>query len=444
MRAIEVGELLGQSDASLVAKLVTVWDRFDDTQLAQFKSLSSTKLDAVVKEISVTDLAALSTAVQSKVGVAQKVAERLKSITLQDVASWADEQWDRVPVDNLVSFSWGVLQKVPITELGKWSKEQWVKIPVDKLVRFTGAQIAKIDAATLASLGGKYWDEVPVYHIVHFGVEVLQSAGVLEKLNATQVAYMTASMWKSVPVESILKFTTEKLQAIDYEALGAWTKEMWDKVPIDTLAALVDQQIQAVPPEVAGAWAQEQWLKFPTEQAVMFTGEQLKAGAKVLKDMTEEQLAQYDWSQMSADALSQLPPELQDKIRKLSKYVTNFKPAEFKQQLASLATARRLKIAKLQALQLVNDNPLASSTLRAEAQKAYNAAVVAVEKLSGDMQAVSKKMYTMPPVPGISAPAPTTINGCQCLSDCKILISFALVISSFLSWMYDDTFRMYL
>ena len=51
----------------------------------------------------------------------------------------------------------------------------------------------------------------------------------------------------------------------------------------------------------------------------MFTGEQLKAGAKVLKDMTEEQLAQYDWSQMSADALAQLPPELQDKIGKLSK-----------------------------------------------------------------------------------------------------------------------------
>ena len=51
----------------------------------------------------------------------------------------------------------------------------------------------------------------------------------------------------------------------------------------------------------------------------MFTGEQLKAGAKVLKDMTEEQLAQYDWSQMGADALAQLPTELQDKIGKLSK-----------------------------------------------------------------------------------------------------------------------------
>ena len=75
-----------------------------------------------MKQISATDLAALSTAVQSKVGMAQKVAERLKSITLEDVASWADEQWDRVPVDNLASFSWGVLQKVPITELGKWTK----------------------------------------------------------------------------------------------------------------------------------------------------------------------------------------------------------------------------------------------------------------------------------------------------------------------------------
>ena len=127
-----------------------------------------------------------------------------------------------------------------------------MKIPVDKLVRFTGAQIAKIDATSLASLGGKFWDKVPVYQIVNFGVELLQSAGVLEKLNATQVAYLTATQWKAVPVESILKFTTEKLQAIDYVALGTWTKDMWDKVPIDTLAALVDQQIQAVPAEVVG------------------------------------------------------------------------------------------------------------------------------------------------------------------------------------------------
>ena len=116
-----------------------------------------------------------------------------------------------------------------------------MKIPVDKLVRFTGTQIAKIDATTLASLGGKYWDKVPVYHIAHFGVELVQSAGMLEKLNATQIAYFTDKQWKAVPVE-----------AIDYVALGAWTKEEWDKYPIDTIAAFVDQQIQAVPPEVVG------------------------------------------------------------------------------------------------------------------------------------------------------------------------------------------------
>ena len=79
-------------------------------------------MDTIVKQLSSTDLAALSTAVQVKVGMAQKVVERLKSITLEDVASWADEQWDRVPVENLASFSWQALQKVPITELGKWTK----------------------------------------------------------------------------------------------------------------------------------------------------------------------------------------------------------------------------------------------------------------------------------------------------------------------------------
>ena len=131
-------------------------------------------------------------------------------------------------------------------------QEQWVKIPVDKLVRFTGDQIGKIDAASLAALSNKYWDKVPVYQIVHFGVELVQSAGVLENLNATQIGYFTEKQWKAMPVESIVKFTVDKLHAVDYKVLGNWTKKMWDKVPIDTIAAFVYQQIQAVPAEVVG------------------------------------------------------------------------------------------------------------------------------------------------------------------------------------------------
>ena len=49
----------------------------------------------------------------------------------------------------------------------------------------------------------------------------------------------------------------------------------------------------------------------------MFTGEQLAAGANALKDMTKEQLAKYDWSQISDDALANLPVELQEKIATL-------------------------------------------------------------------------------------------------------------------------------
>ena len=85
--------------------------------------MAGSKLDTVIRQIPVEDLAALSEAVQSKlVGFGPKVIERLKSITPADVASWADEQWDRVPVDNLVSMSQGVLQKVPIAQVGKWTE----------------------------------------------------------------------------------------------------------------------------------------------------------------------------------------------------------------------------------------------------------------------------------------------------------------------------------
>ena len=69
----------------------------------------------------------------------------------------------------------------------------------------------------------------------------------------------------------------------------------------------------------AGNWIATMWLKFPTEKAIMFTGTQLIAGAKALKDLTQEQLAKYDWSQISEDQFAKLPPELQEKIKAVRK-----------------------------------------------------------------------------------------------------------------------------
>jgi len=138
-------------------------------------------------------------------------------------------------------------------------------------------------------------------------------------MNATHIAFVTDNLWKSIPVEAILKFTVKKLQAINYDALAGWSKRMWVKVPINQVASFIDKQIEAIPPDVVGNWTQRMWLKFNASQAVMFTGTQLAAGATVLKDMAEEQLAKYDWEQLSQDAFDQLPPELQSKILKLRK-----------------------------------------------------------------------------------------------------------------------------
>ena len=125
VHSVDVGDLLKGRDFDIVAKLASVWDEFDDNQLAQLESLSSTKLDALVKRISSADLAALSTTVRNKIGFGSKIVDRLKSITAADVANWGTEQWQRVPWDNLISMDWTVLQEVPISEVGKWT-QVWI------------------------------------------------------------------------------------------------------------------------------------------------------------------------------------------------------------------------------------------------------------------------------------------------------------------------------
>ena len=68
------------------------------------------------------DLAAMSTAIQDKLNIGPEMLDRLKSINVRDVADWTKEQWDRIPLDNLMAMDWSVLQKVPIDEVKTWSE----------------------------------------------------------------------------------------------------------------------------------------------------------------------------------------------------------------------------------------------------------------------------------------------------------------------------------
>ena len=83
---------------------------------------SSTSWDALIAQIPVEDLVTLSPNLQNTLGIDAKIAKRLKSLRRADVAKWLDEQWSRVPIDNLASMDWSVLQQVPIDELKKWTE----------------------------------------------------------------------------------------------------------------------------------------------------------------------------------------------------------------------------------------------------------------------------------------------------------------------------------
>jgi len=424
IQVIDIADLL-ENEKEILPKLAAAWDKFNDNQLKQLKAASKEVMDKIIAEIPPEDLAALSTSVQKNLDIAQRILTRLKAITLEDVANWGQYLWERIPINNLVTMSWQVLQQIPLAELGKWTQEQWLKIPVDKLVKFTGEQINKINAKKVARLTNEYWDKVPVYQIVKFSVELVQSAGVLRNISATKIAYFTAEQWKAVPVREVVKFTIDKLQAIDYTALGAWSKDKWDQMPIDKIAAFVDQQIQSVPAEVVGNWTASMWLKFPTKECIMFTGEQLIAGANALAKLTKEQLAQYDWSQISDDALAQLPQELQEKIATLRQYATDFNAKEYKEQVIRLVNARSTKNTKLQALQLANDNPETTPELRQQLQNEYNVAVDAEIELEQAVEADQIQMYALPPTPSDSEVA----------SSCGHATVSAAVLFAALQWL---------
>ena len=103
-------------------KLAPAWDNFNDNQLGRLLSLVNTNWNKLATHISTADLAALSTEIQEKLGIGPEVLDFLKNINVKDVAGWAKEQWDRIPLDNLMSMDWSVLQKVPIAEVKTWTE----------------------------------------------------------------------------------------------------------------------------------------------------------------------------------------------------------------------------------------------------------------------------------------------------------------------------------
>jgi len=333
---LNIDELL-KAGTQKVAELASEWDRLSSAQLDKLAKMAQKTWEDVVSQIPMDQIASISKELQDKFPAdkLQELKNKIASITLTDVATWTGEQWQNVPIDNLALMSWQTLQQIPIQEIGRWTQEQWQKMPVDKLVKLTGDQIAKIDPEKLGDLSQKYWDMVPVYHIVKISTELLQSLNisVVAHLNASNIAYLSAQQWQAVPLSEITSLTADKLKAINYTSLGGFTKEMWDALPIEKLANFAGKQIEQIDPEVVGKWTKDAWLMFDASAAVMFTGEQLQKGASALKDLAEEELSKFDWAQLSADALAQLPPELRAKVEGLlSESKTAFKDLVAKAQ----------------------------------------------------------------------------------------------------------------
>jgi hypothetical protein len=66
------------------------------------------------------------------------------SISTQDIAGWAADQWAQVPVDKLVEFT----------------KAQWEAVPFDKMITFTADQVKAIPLDPIKAFSKTQGEEV--------------------------------------------------------------------------------------------------------------------------------------------------------------------------------------------------------------------------------------------------------------------------------------------
>lgn len=391
LATIDFDDLLaqaGEAGEKAIAATAAAWKNMDKTQLEKLKGMAADKWAKVLKDIPSDQIIKVGMDAVNQLDTSQVQAfkDQLAAITLEDVASWADEKFKEIPIDNLAEMSWKLLQKIPADEIGTWTQENWNKIPVDKLIHLTGEQLKKIDAAKVTELGDKFWDGIPVYAMTKFSVELLQSGDFLQNMDAEHVAAITSEQWKDFPLDKMAKFTIEQIQGVDYEALGEWTKDKWDALPIEKLSKMAGKQIAQIDAGTVGAWTKDKWVQFPADRFVMFTGEQIKAGATVIKDFTDEQLAQFDLEEFKGDVMAALPQDVQDRITKLQ---ASDEMKEVKKTLKKLydelAVLKKDAAAKYQAWQTKLEDKTATEPQKAEAMQAYEAATVTAQKKTAEV-----------------------------------------------------------
>jgi len=132
-----------------------------------------------------------------------------------------------------------------------------------------------------------------VLHAVCKDIDSLACRTIL-KWEPDHIAALTAAAWGQVPAEVIIRLTIKQLQAIDWKAVGSFSKEVWDGIPVEKVFSFTGRQIQQVPPEVVGSWTAAQWEKVPIDKFVYFTKEQMqKVPISTLKDIPPNVLAKF-------------------------------------------------------------------------------------------------------------------------------------------------------
>lgn len=128
------------------------WDDVPIYQLAHLTTAQLTKLG--VENLDEDKLAKLTDDQWENMPVKELVglgAKGLKAVNLNTLANLEQDGWDMIPFDSIPTGIAGKkIQSIPPANVGKWTKENWKQIPVKELMMFSGEQLN--NKATLAKL----------------------------------------------------------------------------------------------------------------------------------------------------------------------------------------------------------------------------------------------------------------------------------------------------
>lgn len=339
--------------------------------------------------------------------IPENVKEIIKAATPDQIERWTKENIQKILPADISSMKSDVLDKIPADKIEEMDSTQIKKINMDELLKTNPDKLAQKISGSLEKFSVEQMDKVA-------NLPKMTKDRIIEKIPADKLASLDLnnpglqklkgnleSRLGQIRPEDVLtwddatwanakdklkSFSKDALRAMDPEAVKNLNSEVWKALPVAKIKAFAGKQIEAISLDSVAGFSAADWKAFPASAAAMFTAEQLQAGKEMLQALTVDELAKFDFSQLTD--MSSLSADQKAKVEKVTARVKAAGTDVASKKLRGLCNTAQAKLKtwkeKLRAVEAAT-TPEAKASAEKEAVQAeevYQQAAQEVTELS--------------------------------------------------------------